>query len=159
MGGNRHEELLGELRRLAERLLAGSGLELVDLGLRGSTRRRVLRLDIDRAGPQGIDLEDCKRVNDLIGKALEEDDPIQGGYVLEVSSAGIDRPLVTDDDIRRNIGRRIVVTTTEPIDGQREFRGVLVGRLENALQLSEEGSEAVLVPRDKIEKARQDVSF
>ncbi len=159
MGGNRHEELLGELRGLAERVLAGSGLELVDLRLRGSTRRRVLRLDIDRAGPRGVDLEDCKRVNDLIGKAFEEEDPIQGGYVLEVSSPGIDRPIVTDDDIRRNIGRRIVVTTTEPIDGQREFRGVLSGRVEDALELSDGDREAVLVPCNKIEKVLQDASF
>jgi ribosome maturation factor RimP len=151
--------LLERLERLARSVVEASGLELVELTLRGSSTRRVLRLDIDRAGPGGLGLEDCQLVSGQLGAVLEEDDTIQGSYVLEVSSPGIDRPIQTDDDIRRNTGRRIRVDTTEPVDGRKQFAGVLLGGETNWLELRTDDDTVLKIPRDLIHAARQEAAF
>jgi len=156
---SRHAVLLGELERLAAKVVSDAGLELVELSLRGSSKKRVLRLDIDRAGPGGVGLEDCQHVSKHVGAALEETDLIQSTYVLEVSSPGIDRPIRTDDDIRRNAGRRVRIETTEPIEGRRMFAGVLVGGEADWLELRIDDEEVLKIPRDRIQMARQEASF
>ena len=152
-------ELLRELRRLAERIVAVAGLEVVELSLRGSSRRRVLRLDIDRVGPAGVGLEDCRRITHELSEDLEQSELLSSGYVLEVSSPGIDRPMRSVDDFRRNVGRRVIVTTVEPVQGRISFRGMLLGSDGDCLELAEDGESVVRIPLDRIEKARQDVAF
>ncbi len=159
MSQSRHEVLLEELERLTAKVIAGAGLELVELSLRGSSKRRVLRLDIDREGPGGVELEDCQRVSKHMGSALEEAGLIRDSYVLEVSSPGIDRPIRTDDDIRRNSGRRIQIETTEPIEGRKVFAGVLVGGEADWLEIRIDDREVLKIPRDRIQMARQEASF
>lgn len=156
---SRHEALLGELGDVVSEVLSGLGIELVELVLRGSSRRRVLRLDIDRAGPRGVDLGDCQRVSAAVGERLEGTDLLQDGYLLEVSSPGIDRPIRSADDIRRNTGRKVVVATTEPIDGRRLVRGTLQGVADGAMRVVTEDETEVRIPLDRIESARQDVGF
>ena len=127
-------------------------MELVELTLRGSSRRRTLRVDIDRPGPRGVDLEDCKRVSELLGAAIEaDDDLIDGSYVLEVSSPGIDRPIRSVDDIRRNTGRRVVVTTREAAEERRSVRGLLAGQRNGILILEDEDRDD---DRDTLGKRR-----
>lgn len=159
MGGVRHEQLLGELRRIASRVAEEAGVELVDLALRGSSNRRRLRVDIDKSGPRGVDLDDCQKVSKALGAALEEADPIGGSYVLEVSSPGADRPISSADDFRRNIGRRIVVTTEDPEQGMRSIRGLLLGEMNGCLKLAEEGNGEVEIPLGKVRIARQDIGI
>jgi ribosome maturation factor RimP len=151
--------LLERLERLVASVVEDLGLELVELTLRGSSKRRVLRLDIDRAGPDGLGLEDCQLTSKRLGTVLEEEDAIQGSYVLEVSSPGIDRPIESDDDIRRNTGRRIRIETTEEVDGCKEFHGVLVGGEANWLELRTDDETVQRIPRDRIHAARQDITF
>ena len=159
MNQSRHAVLLEELERLTARVVGELGLELVEMDLRGSSKKRVLRLDIDRAGPGGVGLEDCQRVSKHLGEALEGDDLIESSYVLEVSSPGIDRPIRTDDDFRRNAGRRIQIETTEPIEGRNVFAGVLVGAEEDWLELRIDDQEGLKIPRDRIQMARQEASL
>jgi ribosome maturation factor RimP len=159
MGGHRHEQLLAKLREIASRVAEEAGVELVDLALRGSGNRRRLRVDIDKSGPRGIDLDDCQNVSKALGSALDEADPIGGSYVLEVSSPGADRPINSADDIRRNTGRRIVVTTEDPEEGKQSFRGVLLGETNGCLKLAEEGNEEVEIPLGKVRIARQDIGI
>jgi len=156
---SRHAVLLEKLERLVAKAVGDVGLELVELSLRGSSKKRVLRLDIDRVGPAGIGLEDCRLASRHIGAALEETGLIQNSYVLEVSSPGIDRPIRTDDDIRRNAGRRIQIETVEPIEGRKRFTGVLVGGEADWLELRIDNEEVLKIPRDRIQVARQEVSF
>jgi ribosome maturation factor RimP len=155
----RHEQLLENLRALARGVVAECGLELVELTLHGPTRRRVLRVDIDRPGPQGVNLEDCKRVSEALGSALEREDPFEDRYVLEVSSPGLDRPIRSDDDIRRNVGRRVVVTTREPLAGRNRFHGLLTGARDGRLTIEEDDRSEVAIPLEIVESARQEVAF
>ena len=160
MDQGRHAALLEELRRLAGRAAGEAGVELVDLALRGSSRRRTLRVDIDRPGPRGVDLDDCKRVSEALGLAIdEEQNLIDGSYVLEVSSPGVDRPIRSPEEIRRNTGRRVVVTTAEPVDGLRSFRGLLAGQRNGALIIEDDSRNEIEIPLENVETARQDVEF
>lgn len=156
----RHATLLEGLRRLAGRAAEEAGVELVDFALRGSSRRRTLRVDIDRAGPRGVDLDDCKRVSELLGAAIDdEEDLIEGSYVLEVSSPGVDRPIRSPEEIRRNTGRRVVVTTREPAGDRRTVRGLLAGQRDGALIVEDEERNEIEIPLENVETARQEVEF
>lgn len=157
--GTRHEELLNALNETANRVIEGTDLEVVELSLRGSSRRRLLRVDIDRPGPRGVDIDDCQRVSVALGDALESGELLDDSYVLEVSSPGLDRPIVTSDDYRRNAGRRVVLRTREPIDGRKEWKGVLK-RLENgSVHLEDDDAGEISISVDQIELARQDIEF
>ena len=157
--GEENAELLQRLQRLAGRVAEGCGLELVELKLRGSGRRRFLRIAVDRPGPSGVGLEDCRRVSEAISGELESDDLIPGSYVLEVSSPGVDRPILSADDIRRNTGRTVVVETLEPIDGERRFRGVLLGAECDELRVQGEEETEIRIAIKDIAHAKQDVGF
>ena len=159
MNQSRHGVLLEELERLAAKVISDAGLELVELNLKGSSKKRVLRLDIDRAGPGGVGLEDCQLVSKHVGAALEDTELLENSYVLEVSSPGIDRPIRTDDDIRRNAGRRVQIETTEPIEGSKVFAGVLVGGEADWVELRIDDRGVLKIPRDRIQMARQEASF
>ena len=154
-----HDRLLDALHRLAGTAAEQEGLELVDLTVRGSSRKRIVRVDIDRAGPRGIDVDDCRRVSVALGRLLDEDELLENRYNLEVSSPGIDRPIQSDDDVRRNTGRSVVVTTVEPVAGAQRHRGVLLGGDSTHWTLKTETEERLNIPRETIETAQQDAGF
>ena len=149
-----------ELRALATRLAAAEGLEVVEMRLRRAGRRWTVRLDIDRPGVPGVNIDDCQRVSRAIDAVLEERDSIPGSYTLEVSSPGIDRPIRTADDIRRNTGRKIVVETIDPEGARREFAGTLLGHEDGSLRLEEDTTgEEVRVAVETVTRAHQQLPF
>jgi len=159
LADGRHLVMVEDLRRAADRVAEQSGLEVVELSLRGPSRRRLLRVDIDRPGPEGVNLDDCRRFSLELGQLIDETNLIPGQHSIEISSPGVDRPIRSADDIRRNVGRRVVVNTIEPVHGSHCVRGVLVSGDETEMVLSEGGEERLRIPLELVEKARQDVSF
>ena len=153
------QQVEAELTQLAESILAEAGLELVELAIKGSGNQQVLRLSIDRAGSLGAGLEDCQRISRELSSALDEAEPISTSYVLEVSSPGIDRPIRTADDIRRNTGRRVVVTAKDATGHERLYRGTLLGSQTEQLRLAGEVEEEIRIPLEAVVSARQDVSL
>lgn len=139
------------LARIVEPVIEGLGYELWHLELEGAGSNRVLRLYID--GPEGIDLEDCEAVSQEASAALDVADPLPGQFRLEVSSPGLDRPLVTEDHFRRFVGQAAKVRLYAPVDGQRRFVGVIRGIDDDELRLDCDGEE-VKLPRSAIAKAR-----
>src|SRR5207248_3599421 len=114
------------VREIAERVAASSGLEVVEVELRGGGKSRMLRVIIDK--PAGVTHEDCANLSREVGTILDVDDAIPGGsYVLEVSSPGLDRKLNRAADYERFVGSRVKLMTREPVAGNRHFEG----RLEN----------------------------
>ena len=111
------------LQEAVEKLIASylkqQGADLVDLHLSGSPRNRTLRVDVDRT--DGVTIDECARLSRGIADVLDTHDPISGRYVLEVSSPGLDRPLKSDRDYERAVGRAVKVV----LEGGR----VLVGHL------------------------------
>lgn len=157
MGGNRHSDLLERLERIAAEAAQASGVEVVEVSVKGSSSHRLIRIDIDRVGPISVDLADCQKFSSALGQSLDEIDPVQNRFTLEVSSPGIDRPIVTADDVRRNTGRRIQVATNEPVAGRQDFRGVLVGMHENCLQMRDDEDNEIEIPMNAIGRASRDV--
>ncbi len=112
------------VREIAERVAASSGLEVVNVELRGGGKARMLRIVIDK--PTGVTHEDCAGVSREVSTILDVEDAGPGGaYLLEVSSPGLDRELVRPADYERFIGSRVKLTTREPVNGNRHFEGKL----------------------------------
>jgi ribosome maturation factor RimP len=157
--GTRHEELLTALEEVTRDVVMAAGLELVELSLRGPSRRRLLRVDIDREGPRGVDIDDCQRVSVALGEALESAGLLEDSYVLEVSSPGLDRPIVSPEDFRRNTGRRVIIRTRENVGARRQWRGVLLGLEEDRVRVRDDEVGEVVIGVEQLESARQDVEF
>jgi ribosome maturation factor RimP len=147
------------IRALAAEVAAEAGVEVVDLELKRAPKRWCLRLDIDRAGPRGVGLDDCQRVSRDLEAEMDRLDLMDHAYTLEVSSPGIDRPIRTADDIRRNTGRMVDLELREPLEGRRCLSGLLLG-LEGGRMRVREGDESeVLVPLELVLRACQHVPF
>jgi ribosome maturation factor RimP len=155
----RHDELARQLRTLAAQVAARAGVELVDFRVAGSSSARRIRVDVDRAGPASVTHEDCRIVSSTLGAAIDEAGIITGNYTLEISSPGVDRLIRTPDDVRRNVGRRIIVQTNMAVDGREEFVGVLRGFVDEALCIDDDAAGAVRIPLDSVAVARQEVAF
>src|SRR5205807_1018916 len=113
-----------KVREIAERVAASSGLEVVEVELRGGGSSRMLRITIDKPG--GVTHEDCANLSREVGTILDVEDAVPGGsYLLEVSSPGLDRKLFRPADYERFVGSRVRLTTREPVNGNRHFEGRL----------------------------------
>ncbi len=145
------EKIVARARDLIESLCETEGLELVHLEYQREAGGRILRLLIDRPG--GVTLNDCVHIShqssDLLDVYLEDTGP----YSLEVSSPGPNRPLGKRLDFDRFKGSRVKIRTAQPVDGQKNFNGVLMGISEEIVKLSVDGKTAC-IPYQEIIMAR-----
>jgi ribosome maturation factor RimP len=126
-----------ELRRLLEPGVSALGFELVDIELLGQGRHATLRVYID--SPDGVNVDDCAAVSRQLSALLDVEDPLPGGYTLEVSSPGLDRPLLTPAHYRRFVGELVKLTLAQPRDGRRKFKGRLVEAGDDHVVIETEG--------------------
>jgi ribosome maturation factor RimP len=156
---------LDGVRSIVDRVAASSGLEVVEVELRGGGKSRMLRVFIDKPG--GVTHEDCANLSREVSTILDVEDAVPGGsYVLEVSSPGLDRKLVRPADFVRFSGSKVRIATRAPVNGSRNFEGRLQhfedGRV--TLELPEPrrarekaqapaGPQAVQIEYSNIEKA------
>jgi ribosome maturation factor RimP len=150
------------MESIVEPVCRAHGLLLVQVALVTERGQAVLRVVIDRAGSErgpglGVTLADCQAVSRDLGPALDVHDAVPGAYRLEVSSPGLDRPLVKLADFERFAGREIKVQTREPIpDGRggerRKMSGQLLGVDGEKVRIQVDGSELQL-PYTEIMKA------
>lgn len=150
-------ELPDAVRATCESILEGRGVELVSLTLAREPVGQTLRLTVDRVEGT-IPLDEIVEISEEVSRALDADDPIPGRYTLEVSSAGIERPLVRPSDYHRFAGRRVKVRSEQPIEGQRVFTGTIRAAGSEAFVLEAiEGrapQEVVEVPYVAVARAR-----
>jgi ribosome maturation factor RimP len=106
---------------LLEPILEAQGFELVELRVQQRQGRWLVRIYTD--GEDGISLEDCRRLSLEIGRVLDIEDVIPAPYVLEVSSPGLDRPLRTARDFRRQNRRMVTVFLHAPFMGRTQYTG------------------------------------
>ena len=126
-----------KLRELLQPVVEALDCELWGLELQSGGKRKLLRIYID--SENGIGVEDCERVSRQSSSVLDVDDAINGEYVLEVSSPGMDRPLYDLGQYEKYIGEDISLRLRFPYDGRRNFKGRLTGI---------DGDEIVLVVAD-----------
>lgn len=144
------------LRALLEPTVIGLGYELVDVELAQDGGESVLRVYIDH--PDGITVDDCGKVSRQLSALLDVEDPIAGNYNLEISSPGLDRPLVRREDFERFAGEMVKVKMHQPVLGRRNFSGRLVG-VQGDMIVVEVDKESYDLRLDDIERARLVPSF
>lgn len=149
-------QLLEEVRQVAEPILQSEGLELVDLEYQREAQGWVLRFYIDREG--GVTVEDCAEVSGELGAVLEVRDLIANPYVLEVSSPGLTRPLKKPEDFNKFRNHLVKMKTFEPIEGRRNFKGILLGLEGEKVRLKMEG-QLYEIPLEGIAKANLEIEF
>lgn len=108
---------------IAEPIAQSLGLEIWDIRFEKEGADWFLRIFIDKA--DGVSIDDCVEMSHAIDKPLDEADPIEQSYCLEVSSPGLERDLKRDAHFEKSIGDKIMVKLIRPVDGQREFKGTL----------------------------------
>jgi ribosome maturation factor RimP len=137
---------------LTEPLVGALGLEVIDVQYRPEAGRMVLRLLLDR--PEGrVNLDELADVSRQLGDVLEAHDAVAGRYVLECSSPGVERPLRRPDHFRRVVGEAIRLTTREPRDGRRRFRGALEAVTDAGVRLADVDVGPVEVAFEEITEA------
>ena len=152
MGNSSIEERVQEL---AERVAIDNGLELVHVEVAGPDNKPIVRVFIDK--PQGVTHDDCSEVSLHLGTILDVEDFIHAAYTLEVSSPGINRGLYKRADYERFAGNDAKLKTRQPIDGQRNFRGRLLGLEGDEVIFDDRTNGRVQIPLDLITKANLEV--
>lgn len=106
-------------------IIEGLGYEIVEVEFAKKVDGMNLTFYIDKTG--GITIDDCEKVHKAIDVPLDELDPTGDiSYILNVSSVGLDRPIKTDKDLQRNIGKEIDIKLYKPLDKKKDFTGYLV---------------------------------
>lgn len=143
------KKILMRAKKLLEPMCEAEGMELVHIEYQREARGRIFRLYIDRPG--GVTLDDCvgisRQSSDLLDVYLDD----MGPYRLEVSSPGSNRPLGKKIDYERFKGNRVKIVTAQPINGQKNFKGTLLGISEDMVRLSID-DRTVAIPYQEITK-------
>jgi ribosome maturation factor RimP len=147
---------LEAIRQVAQPLLAEKQVELVELALRRHGGQLVVRFLVDKVG--GVTIQDCARLNQLIGEALDAADWMNDSYTLEVSSPGLDRPLISKRDFERAIGEAVEVELSEGVRGSRQIAGPLLAVQHEAIVVTTPSGN-VTVPLTQIRQARKAIRF
>jgi ribosome maturation factor RimP len=137
---------------LIEPSLDAMGYRLVRVAFLGA-RRATLQIMAERIDDAPMTVDDCGEISRSVSAILDVADPIASAYMLEVSSPGIDRPLTRPEDYDRFTGFEAKIELGQPIDGRKRFRGRILGRLADNVQLRGEAGE-VSLPIAAIAKAR-----
>jgi ribosome maturation factor RimP len=143
------------VQEVAERVASDHGLELVHAEVAGPEGKPIIRIFIDK--PEGVTHKDCSEVSLHVGTVLDVEDFIHSAYTLEVSSPGLERGLYKRRDYERFSGRGAKMKTRAPINGQRNFRGRIVGLEGDDIVFEDKTSGRVAVPFETIVKANLEI--
>jgi len=116
------------------------GYDLVRVQMQGGARRATLQIMAERRDRKAMVVDDCARLSRAISNLLDEADPIDGEYTLEVSSPGIDRPLMKRADYERFLGHEAKLETDQPIDGRKRFQGTIASLDGDTVMLDSAGT-------------------
>lgn len=136
---------------VVEPYVAAEGVELDDLLVVGSGRGRVVRVVLDAEEPLGVE-----RIADLsrgISRLMDDDDPLDSSYTLEVGSPGLERSLRRPKHFRKSVGREITVKTRRDIAGSRRHRGLLETAGDSDFEIDSDGTR-LNIPYDVVDSAR-----
>ena len=135
-----------KVEQLLEKTINDLGYSLYDVEYAKEAKNYFLRIFIDKE--DGIDLNDCEKVNDAITDLLDEADYIKEQYFLEVSSPGIERVLRKDKHLKQNIGNEVEVSLFKPLNGEKQIIGILKEYDEISIILNNNENEITISRKD-----------
>ena len=138
-------------------VIAGLGFELYDLVFVREGSNWYLRVFIDKPG--GVTIDDCEAASRAVEKKLDETDPIEQSYVLEVSSPGIDRPLKKDADYERFKDALVEIKLYKPAGGRKEYTGRLAGLQDGHIVIADSAGNMLRFPKADVALCRLAVIF
>ncbi len=144
---------------MARRVTEGRGFELTDVEVKKDKNGYLVRIYVDKEG--GIGLDELQSVSEEVSAILDAEDPIPSSFTLEVSSPGLDRPLKTEADYKRFVGKLVKLSSYEPIDGRRHWLGRLTSFEDGVVTvtLEKEGGVSASIPLSKLSHGRLEVEF
>jgi len=149
-------DITEQIKKLVAPYLAENGVELVEMTYRREQLGMTLRLLVDT--PEGIKIAECEGLNNYLGELLDKEEVIGEHYVIEVSSPGLDRPIKTDRDFERALGKDLEVTTYKPVDGRKSHEGRFAGMDKDNIVIESDGVSTV-IPKSSIALARLKIKF
>jgi ribosome maturation factor RimP len=148
--------ILERVRAIAEQAAIDHGLELVHTEVAGPDQKPIVRIFIDK--PDGVTHADCSDMSLQVGTVLDVEDFIHSAYTLEVSSPGLERGLYKKSDYERFAGNQVKLRTQRPVNGQRNFRGRLLGMDGDNVLFDDRTNGRVTLPLDSIIKANLELN-
>ena len=145
-------EIVDKVEELVTPIIDENDFELVDVEYVKEAGEYFLRAYIDKEG--GININDCVDVSREMNEILDREDYIADAYTFEVSSPGLTRPLKKDRDYDRNIGRPIEAKTYAPVEGRKDFAGILKEYTKDTVTI-EEDNQVVTLNRKDLSMIRQ----
>ena len=146
-----------DVAALAERIepeVKSLGYDLVRVAMIGGTSDPTLQVMAERADTRQLDLSDCEAISRRLSDWLDANDPIEGGYRLEVSSPGIDRPLTRLKDYADWSGHEARISLSEPRDNRKQFSGTLGGVDGDNVKLTDKSGREHMLPFHEISSAK-----
>lgn len=148
-----HEGLEARIADAILPSLTGLGYELVRVQVSGK-ERPVVQIMADRADEAPFTVDDCEAISHTVGAVLDVEDPIKGEWTLEVSSAGIDRPLTRTKDWNRYAGHVATLELNIPVEGRRRYKGISLGADAATVRMKLEDGTDMAFPRSNIRRAK-----
>ena len=145
-----------DVARLVVPTLDAMGYDLVRIKISGGGRP-TLQIMAERQDGTGTTIDDCAKISRAVSAQLDVEEPVSGAFTLEVSSPGIDRPLVRFDDFVRFTGFEARITTLRPIEGRKRFRGRLLGVSEVGVCIAVDSGQKE-IPLDNIAGAKLELT-
>ncbi len=150
------KNIKGKVAEVATEICQDLGYELVDVEFKKGVKHNLISIFIYKE--DGIGLDDCESVSRKIDEILDKDEDLTDPYYLEVSSPGLDRPIKTKDDYRRNLGKEVEVKLYAPIDGKKQFEGFLTSYDDENVLIKMEDGDMTFKQKD-ISMMRQVIKF
>lgn len=153
------KEVIKEIIAICEPIAESLNYELVDVEYIKEYGSYYLRVYIDKVG--GINLDDCQNMSEILSEKLDAKDPISTAYFLEVSSPGLDRPLKTDKDLKRNIGKDVEISLFSIYNNKKNYEGRLDSYNDQNIILSNENEQdnIIEIPRELISVVKLALKF
>lgn len=148
-----------QIRQILDPILLSMGLDLWDMEFQKQGPKWLLRVYIDREIGGGVTLQDCETVSRDLSAALDVEDIIPHAFTLEVSSPGLDRTLSKPEHFIRFAGSMVKIKTYQQINGEKVFRGKLLGMADSIVTIELEAGTALEIPMTNITKASLEVEF
>jgi ribosome maturation factor RimP len=148
-----HEGLEGQIAETVAPTIEHMGYELVRVQISGKDHP-VVQIMADRIDEAAFGVEDCEAISRAVSAVLDIADPIRSAWTLEVSSAGIDRPLTRTKDWNRFAGHVATLDLALPRDGRKRHRGIILGADDQAARLRLDDGTETSFPREDIRRAK-----